>query len=74
MPRLTWQALDDRPLVAIDQILAAVSRDNILSGDATDYLTRSLLLALDREELWCGQGNRRSLTTRSPRVTANSSP
>ena len=55
MSRLTWQALDNRPLVAIDQILAAVSGGHISPGNATDYLTHCLLLALDREELWLEQ-------------------
>ena len=53
MSRLTWQALDkNRPLVAIDQILAAASGGHISLDGATEYMTRCLLLALDREELW----------------------
>lgn len=52
MARLTWQGLDSRPLVAIDQILAAASQGEISPRDTIDYAARCLLRTLDREELW----------------------
>ena len=50
--RITWQSLDHRPLVAIDQILSAVSEGSLSSARGVEYLSRCLLAHLDRDELW----------------------